>query len=91
MGFLAAAGGAGSSAAHMPEGVQGTKEKEKLPVGVQLLGDHWQEHKLIRLAKAIESGFTKKLKVMGNREDNLFHRPLKLFDPFAYANHRDFA
>ena len=88
MGFLAAAGGAGSSAAHM---LEGKKEKEKLPVGVQLLGDHWQEHKLIRLAKAIELGFTKKLKVMRNREDNLFQRPLKLFDPFAYANHRDFA
>ena len=84
-------GGAGSSAAHMPEGVQGKKEKEKLPVGVQLLGDHWQEHKLIRLAKAIESGFTKELKVMRNREDKLFHIPLKLFDPFAYANHRDLA
>lgn len=29
-------------------------EAVQLPVGVQLLGNHWQEHKLLRLAHAIE-------------------------------------
>ena len=32
-----------------------------LPVGLHLLGDHWQEHKLLRIANALEVGFSSKL------------------------------
>lgn len=30
-----------------------------LPIGFQLIGDHWMEHHLLRLAHSIEQGFTK--------------------------------
>ncbi len=48
----------------------------KLPVGLQLIGDHWQEHRLIRLAHAIEDGFASMLKEDDRAGDTLFqYRP----------------
>ncbi len=38
--------------------VKGTVQ---LPVGLQLLGNHWQEHQLLRLAHSIEQGHTSTL------------------------------
>ena len=32
-------------------------DSNDLPVGLHLLGDNWQEDKLLRLANAIERGF----------------------------------
>jgi Asp-tRNA(Asn)/Glu-tRNA(Gln) amidotransferase A subunit family amidase len=54
----------------------GEPEDIKLPVGVQFIGDHWTEHKLIRLAHAVETGYTKfRLKAESPRKR--FY-----FDPF---------
>jgi len=32
-----------------------------LPVGIQLIGRWWEEHKLLRLGKVIENGTTKNI------------------------------
>lgn len=42
-----------------------------LPVGLHLLGNHWSEHELLRLAHALELGFSKTLK------------PQQYFNPLA--------
>lgn len=45
-----------------PKTLYSTEPKElKLPVGLQIFGDHWQEHKLIRIAHAVEEGFLQTL------------------------------
>mmetsp|Transcript_4388 Transcript_4388/g.9660 ORF Transcript_4388/g.9660 Transcript_4388/m.9660 type:complete len:108 (+) Transcript_4388:1540-1863(+) len=33
-----------------------------LPIGVQLMGDHWNEHKLLRIANALEEGYLRREK-----------------------------
>lgn len=33
----------------------------KVPVPFQFIGDHWSDHKLLRLGRAVEAGFTAKL------------------------------
>jgi len=45
-----------------PKTLYPTEPKDlKLPVGLQIFGDHWQEHKLIRIAHAVEVGFLQTL------------------------------
>lgn len=46
-----------------------------IPVGFQLMGQPWMEHKLIRLARAIDHGF--------KPTDQVLSRPLYAFDPLA--------
>jgi Asp-tRNA(Asn)/Glu-tRNA(Gln) amidotransferase A subunit family amidase len=50
-----------------------TEGDVELPVGLQLIGTHWTEHKLLRIANALESSYT-----------NSLHRPKALFhhNPF---------
>ncbi|KAJ1428521.1 amidase signature domain-containing protein [Ochromonadaceae sp. CCMP2298] len=45
-----------------------------LPVGFHFLGRHWEEHKLMRLAHAVEKGFTRTLPQT---------QPMFFHDPFA--------
>jgi len=47
----------------------------RLPTGLHFLGNHWEEHKLLRLAHAVEAGHTRQLP---NRP-----RPMFFYDPFA--------
>lgn len=50
----------------------GYEKATGLPIGFQVLGDAWMEHKLLRLAAAVESGFLER------------RRPTKnFFDPLA--------
>lgn len=60
-----------------PKALHPSERKDlKLPVGLQLLGDHWQEHKLIRIAHAIEEGFSSRLpRESEDRTRDFFHIP----------------
>eukprot|EP01032_Pedospumella_encystans_P013916 gene13916-16003_t len=52
----------------------GDAQDLKLPMGFHLLGDHWTDHKLLRLAHSIEEGFSRKL---SDRPKPMFlHDPL---------------
>eukprot|EP01031_Cornospumella_fuschlensis_P026903 gene26903-32510_t len=50
-------------------------ETVSVPVGFHLLGNHWTERKLLKLARAIEHGFVPEKQVIA--------RPLYSFDPLA--------
>jgi Asp-tRNA(Asn)/Glu-tRNA(Gln) amidotransferase A subunit family amidase len=53
------------------------EKKVQLPIGFQLIGDHFKEHILLRIANSIEEGFTKKKFQKKNPPFPLFY-----FDPF---------
>lgn len=62
-------------AAPRPEDLD-SAEGVMLPVGLHLLGDHWADHKLIRLAHSVEVGFSRLLP--GRPQPLLhFHDPLQ--------------
>lgn len=51
-----------------------TEDRLRLPIGFQLIGDHWSEAKLLRLAHSIEQGYVSPKKSLP--------KPKFLFDPF---------
>lgn len=48
----------------------------RVPLGIQFIGDHWSEAKLLRLGHAVEKGFTKTL-----QSDHQMSKPIYYLNP----------
>lgn len=64
----------------VPIGFVKNRESVELPIGLQLIGNHWTENKLLRLANAIEQGYINQEYVR-----NPFPVPQYFIDPIKIA------